>query len=197
MESAASGPDDGATASPVSALLMLRTDGPFDHPPAWPLAAGDPHVLRVDLFQHQKLKIVVAREVGDLFGRDAHAAPGVVLLRVRGQAVQLAAQNAARLEHAARLAQIMEHHVLAGDVLEDGVGVDEVELLVGKEGQIAAGAVMRERVGRVLQALSGQADHLVGHIHAVDFAEVAAERAHAGVRGHSRFRARRRGRGVA
>ena len=38
--------------------------------------------------------------------------------------------------------------------------------------------MMRMRVGRVAQPLPGQADHLVGDVHAVDFAEVAAHGTH-------------------
>ena len=37
---------------------------------------------------------------------------------------------------------------------------------------------MRVGVGRVAQPLAGQADHLVGDVHPVDFAEVAAQRPH-------------------
>ena len=51
--------------------------------------------------------------------------------RVR-QAVELAVKNAAGFEHAAGLAHVFEHHVAAGDVLENGVGIDEVERLVGE-----------------------------------------------------------------
>ena len=145
-------------------------------------AAGDPHVLRPDLSSASNWKSCSRAKCADLVGRDADAAPGVVLFRVRRQAVHLAAQDAAGFEHAPRLAQVAEDDVAAGNVLEDGVGVDEVELLVGKQREVGAGAVMRVRVGRVAQALAGQADHLVGDVHAVDLAEVAAERAHQAAR---------------
>jgi hypothetical protein len=49
---------------------------------------------------------------------------------VRRQSVHLAAQDAAGLQHA-RLAQVVENHLAAGDVLENGVGIDEVELSSG------------------------------------------------------------------
>ena len=74
--------------------------------------------------------------------------------------------------------EIIEDHVAAGNVLEDGVGVDEIEILVGEKREVGAGAVVRMRVGGIAQAFVGQPDHLVGDIDAVDFGEVAAERAH-------------------
>ena len=101
-----------------------------------PLAAGDPHVLRPDLFQRQQLQIVLARELRISSGVMRTPLQVSYCSRMRRQAVQLAAQNAARLQHAPRFAQVVEHHLAAGNVLEDGVGVDEVELVVRKLAQV-------------------------------------------------------------
>src|SRR5256885_9573377 len=49
----------------------------------------------------------------------------------------------------------------ARNVLEDGVGIDEVELLVGEHRQVGARAVMRVRIGCVAQPLLRHPDHLV------------------------------------
>jgi hypothetical protein len=82
-----------------------------------------------------ELEVVVEREIRHVFGRNAHAVPGVVATGGGGlrQAVDLAAQDAASLEHAPRLGQVPEHDVAAGDVLEHRVGIDEVESLIGKQ----------------------------------------------------------------
>ena len=48
------------------------------------------------------------------------------------------------------------------------------------------------RVGSVAQALAGQADHLVGDVHAVDLAEVAAQRPHQAARAAADFERARR-----
>ena len=125
-------------------------------------------------------------------GADADAAPGVVLLGVRRQPVQLASQNPARLENPPRLPQVIEDHFPARDVLEDGVRVDEIELPVGEQREVRPGAVMRVRVRRAAQPLARQADHFVRNIDPVNLAEVAAQRPHASVPGRSRSRARRR-----
>lgn len=118
---------------------------------------------------------MLAGEGADLVGRDADAAPGVVLPGVRREAVQLAPQNAAGLENPPRLTEIAEDDVAARDVLEDRVGVDEVELGVGEQAEVGAGAVVRVRVGRVGEPRAREADHLVGYVDAVDLAEIAAE----------------------
>ncbi len=74
--------------------------------------------------------------------------------------------------------KVSEHHVAAGDVLEDGVRIDEIETAVGKELETGARAVVRMRVGRVAQAFGRQPDHFIGNVHAVDLAEMAAHGAH-------------------
>ncbi len=130
------------------------------------------------MLKRQQLEAVIARELRDLARSDAHAAPSIVRARVRRQAVQLAAQYPAGPEHAVRFAQVVEHHVAAGDVLEHGVGIDEIEAVIGKELEAGARAVMRVRVGRVAQTLARQPYHFVGHIHAVDLREAPAHGAH-------------------
>ncbi len=63
-------------------------------------------------------------------------------------------------------------------MLEDGVGVDEVERLVGEQGEVGRAGVVQVGVGNGAQFLAGQADHFVGDIDAMDLGEVRAERAH-------------------
>src|SRR5579885_2187545 len=100
-------------------------------PPAGGLfPPGGPHVLCGNAFEREKLEVVAAREFDYIGGGDAHAGPGGVARRLLGQAVNLAAENAVRAKYAARFAKILQHHLAAGDVLEDSVGVNEVEGVV-------------------------------------------------------------------
>ena len=86
-----------------------------------------------------------------------------------GRPFDLAAQNAAGLEHAPRFAKVIEDHFAAGDVLEDRVGVDEIELVVRKHGKVGARADGAHARWACPPDVPGrQADHLVGNVHAVD-----------------------------
>ena len=125
--------------------------------------------------QVQKLQAVIAREGADVGGGEDHAAPGVGVARMR-QAVELAMENAAGFQHAADLAHVFEHHIAAGDVLKDRVGIDELERVVRELRQAGAVGGVEMGVRNIGQPLARQADHFVGNIHAVDFAEVAAQR---------------------
>ena len=87
-------------------------------------------------------------------------------------------QNAAGLEDAAGFAQVPENHVAAGDVLEDGVGVDEIEAASGKMLRSEPEPCWGNALGMPAQALARQADHLVGNVDAVDLVEMAAHGAH-------------------
>ena len=89
-----------------------------------------------------------------------------------------------------RFAQVVEHHLAAGDVLEHRVGVDEIEAVVGEELKAVARAVMRMRVGRVAQTLARQPDHFIGYVHAVDLREVPAHGAHQAARTATDFERR-------
>jgi len=91
-----------------------------------------------------------------------------------GQSVHLATQDAAGLQHPTRLAQVIENHLAAGDVLENGIRINKVEFFVGKHPEVRTRAMMRVRVGRVAQPLLGHPDHFVGHVHPVDLVEMAA-----------------------
>ena len=78
----------------------------------------------------------------------------------------------------ARFAQILEDHVAARDVLEDGVGVNEIEFAVGEEREVRTGGAVRVGVGRMAQQFAGAEDHPVGNVDAVNFAEGGGQRAH-------------------
>ena len=151
------------------------------------LAAGHPHILGPDLLQPQKLPAARAGHLANFVGGDAHPAPGVVLAGVGRQPVDVDGQNTARLEDAPGFVQVTENHFAAGDVLEHGVGVDEVEARVRERCQVRAGAVMRKRVGHAGQPFPRQADHLVGDIDAVDFGEMPAHGAHQASRAAADF----------
>src|SRR6185436_7442651 len=81
------------------------------------------------------------REFGNFFGTDADSRPGVVGLGRRREAVDLATEDAAGFQNAVRLVEVTEDHFARGDVLEDGVGVYEVERVVGVGGERGVGRV--------------------------------------------------------
>ena len=97
---------------------------------------------------------------------------------MRRQSVHLATQDAAGLQHPTRLAQVIEYHLAAGDVLEDGVGVDEVERAVGTPAQVGAAVHVGVSVGHLLQSRTGEVDHFSGDVDAVDLAEALAHGQH-------------------
>jgi len=109
---------------------------------------------------------------------EKRAGPGIVGVSAARQPIELQPRQTAGLQHPANLAQILEHHVAAGDVLEHGVGIDEVEGIVRELRQTRAVADVGLGIRDIAQFLASQTDHLVGDVHAVNLDEVAAHGAH-------------------
>ena len=128
------------------------------------------------------MKIVLAGERGHPFAGEKATGPGGLVpldLGVkRRSSAQLAAQDAAGLERAPRLAQVVQHDHGVGDVLEDDVGVDEIEILAGEHPQAVAGRDVDVRMWNAAQVLARPGGHLPGDIHAVDLAEMRAHGQH-------------------
>ena len=87
---------------------------------------GGPEVLCVDALERQKAKTIFSRECSQVVRGESHTAPGIGDDIVR-QAVELPTKDAARLQDAPRFAHVGEDHIAAGDVLEHGIGVYEIE----------------------------------------------------------------------
>jgi hypothetical protein len=85
-----------------------------------------------------------------------------------GEAIELEAREAAGLQDTFRFAKVREDHVGAWDVLENSIGVDEIEMVVGEEGEIAAAGVVQVGVRNVLKLGARLGNHFVGNVDAVD-----------------------------
>lgn len=146
------------------------------------LHEGGPHVLRVQTGEAHQVKIAFPRKGRHLLAAEVAAGPGdglAIHLRIqRRSAAQLAAQHAANFERAARLGQVIPHDFRIGDVLENGVGIDEIELRVPRHGQVCAVGDVHMRVGRAAQAVPRHSGHFLGDIHPVDFPEMPAHGQH-------------------
>src|SRR6185437_12473762 len=116
-------------------------------------------------------------ESADFIGRDAGAFPCGVSAGGFGQAIDVKVGKAAGLEDANGFAQIGEDDISARDVLENGVGVDEIEVIVGKKREVRAGGGVEVSRGEVRESSPRLGDHFGRDIDAMDFAEVAAHRA--------------------
>lgn len=128
------------------------------------------------------MEIALARKCRHLLAAEVAAGPGGSLaphLRTQGRrSAQLAAQHAAGLERAPRLGQIVAHDFGVGDVLENGVGIDEIEIRVPRHGQVRAAGNVHVRVGGVAQALPRHGGHFRGDVHPVDLSEMPAHGQH-------------------
>ena len=146
------------------------------------LYEGGPHVLRVQAGEAHQVKIALPRKGRHLLAAEVAAGPrdGLALhLRIqRRSAAQLAAQYAANFERAARLGQVIPHDFRIGDVLENGVGIDEIELPISRHGQVCAVGDVHMGVGRAAQAVPRHSGHFLGDIHPVDFPEMPAHGQH-------------------
>ena len=157
---------------------------------------GRPHVLRMASFEGQKEQPIRPAEVSDLVGRRCgrrsrcRTASRAAAVRSTGSA-----NDAAGLQDARRFAQVAEDDVAARDVLEDGVGVDEVELRVGEQAEVGAGAVVRVRVGSVVRAGRARAESSRRRRRRHGSRRSSGIGAQEAARDRSRSRARRRGPG--
>ncbi len=75
------------------------------------------------------LEIMSGGELQKLIRGKADAVPGVDVGQAIGESVELHHGEAAGSKHPADFAEIFENHIAAGDVLKDGVGIDEVEAI--------------------------------------------------------------------
>lgn len=94
------------------------------------------------------------------------------------QSVKLHPDQAAGPHNAVNLAQVFEDDVAAGDVLEDRVGIHEIERLVFKSGKARAVRDAQMGVRDAAQLVASERDHFVGDVDAVDLDEVTAHRPH-------------------
>ena len=157
-------------------------------------APGGAHLPGSRALQVQKLEAVLAREVADLTGRENDASPSVG----RGGMRQAVGNSPWKMPPGLRMRrvsrQIFEHHIAAGDVLEHGVGIHEIEGLESANmgqarclGGVDVGVWDERRRSRAMRIISSETST------PWISAEVAGERASSGGPARSRFRAPRRG----
>ncbi len=68
------------------------------------------------------------------------------------------------------------HHVVAGNVLEHGVGVDEVETTHRRNDSGWRHGGVKMSVWNIRQTLARQPNHFIRHVDAVDFSKMPAKR---------------------
>jgi hypothetical protein len=128
------------------------------------------------------MKMALPGELRHLLAAEVAPRPGSRLpAQLRGEwlrSPQLAAQDAAGLQHPARLLEITQHNCAIRNVLENGERVDEIEVVVRKRSEAVAGVHVNSGAGYVLKPAAGNGGHLFGNVHSVDLTEMAAHREH-------------------
>ena len=76
------------------------------------------------------------------------------------------------------LPQIIQHDRSFRDVLKNDERIYEIKIVVREYGEIGAGSDMHLRGGAIPQSLTGERNHLVRYVYAVNFAEVARHGKH-------------------
>jgi len=79
--------------------------------------------LCADAFERQHLEIMRRCKFQKFHGGETHTVPGIDFGAAMLKAAELQNGQCSGLHHAARFAEVGEHDIPAGDVLEHGVGV--------------------------------------------------------------------------